>query len=63
MLAAVMVWIHGGGFYEGHKNVFNGAGLITQSKVNGGDGIVFIKLNYRLGLFVSQNAFNSIIQN
>lgn len=57
-----MVWIHGGGYLAGSKNLFDGAGLIAQSKANKGDGIIFIKLNYRLGLFVSHIVFNSLIR-
>jgi cholinesterase len=49
--AAVLVFIHGGGYLEGHK--VDGLGLVTTSKANGGPGIVYVSINYRLGLFVS----------
>ncbi|PQE21007.1 hypothetical protein CJF32_00005470 [Rutstroemia sp. NJR-2017a WRK4] len=50
--AAVLVWIHGGGYIQGHKSeVGSGLGLVTTSKANGGPGIVYVAINYRLGLF------------
>jgi cholinesterase len=45
------VWIYGGGYTEGAKSAFNGSGLIAQSQRDGRDGVVFVALNYRLGLF------------
>ena len=52
--AAVLVYIHGGGFFKGWKTDFgNGLGLVTTSQANGGEGIIFVAINYRLGLFVS----------
>lgn len=47
----VMVWIHGGGYIEGAKNEVSPAGLIAQSRHDGASGIVFVAINYRLGLF------------
>ncbi|KAK0623778.1 Alpha/Beta hydrolase protein [Immersiella caudata] len=47
----VMVWIHGGGYIEGAKNEVNPAGLIAQSRRDGAPGVVFVAINYRLGLF------------
>lgn len=47
----VVVWIHGGGYIEGSKDQVNPAGLIAQSRRNGAPGIVFVAINYRLGLF------------
>jgi cholinesterase len=53
--AAVLVWIHGGGYIQGHKSeAGHGLGLVTTSKANGGPGIIYVAINYRLGLFVSQ---------
>lgn len=49
-----MVWIYGGGFTEGSKTLSgNPAGLIARSQVNGQEGVIFVAMNYRLGLFVS----------
>ncbi|KAI9742336.1 MAG: hypothetical protein M1818_003869 [Claussenomyces sp. TS43310] len=50
--AAVLVYIHGGGFFKGWKSDYgDGLGLVTTSKANGGEGIVYVAINYRLGLF------------
>ena len=52
--AAVVVYIHGGGYWFGHKADYgDGLGLVTTSKKNGSQGIVYVAINYRLGLFVS----------
>jgi hypothetical protein len=52
--AAVMVQIYGGGYTEGDKiSVGNPAGLIARSQENGTEGVIYVALNYRLGLFVS----------
>jgi carboxylesterase type B len=48
--APVLVWIYGGGYVEGSK-VYNPAGLISQSQKNGGEGFIFVAINYRLGMF------------
>ncbi|KAK3938307.1 Alpha/Beta hydrolase protein [Diplogelasinospora grovesii] len=51
-LLPVVVWIHGGGFVQGYKSEDgNGAGLISRAVEMGGEGLVFIAINYRLGLF------------
>ena len=48
-----MVWIHGGGYTLGYKSKFgNPAGLIETSQSNGKEGMIYVALNYRLGLFV-----------
>lgn len=49
--APVLVWIYGGGYTTGEKNgrgLYNPAGLIRASQVSGGDGIVYVALNYRV---------------
>lgn len=51
-LAPVMVWIHGGGFANGAKSsVGNPAQLIALSTQNGLPGMVYVQLNYRMGVF------------
>ncbi|KAI0836025.1 alpha/beta-hydrolase [Hypoxylon sp. FL0890] len=50
--APVLVWIHGGGFTFGSKTLFGSpASLIARSQRNGGEGIIFVSINYRLGMF------------
>lgn len=55
--AAVLVLIHGGGFTTGDKAGSNlvgagdPAGLFTQSQANNQTGVIYIAMNYRLGLF------------
>jgi hypothetical protein len=52
-LAAVLVWIYGGGYVSGTKSYYgSAAGLVTQSLDNDDEGVIFVQLNYRLGLFV-----------
>jgi carboxylesterase type B len=51
--APVLVWIYGGGYTEGDKSGSgNPAGLLATSLENGGEGVIFVAMNYRLGLFV-----------
>lgn len=51
-MAPVLVWIHGGGFTSGSKtSAGNPAGIISRSKIENDDGIIFVSINYRLGLF------------
>ncbi|KAK1750997.1 Alpha/Beta hydrolase protein [Echria macrotheca] len=47
----VMVWIHGGGYIEGSKSDIQPAGLLAESRRNGAPGIIFVAINYRLGMF------------
>src|ERR1700761_6945467 len=48
----VLVWIHGGGYVQGSKDgAGNPAGLVAESLRGGRDGIVYVQINYRLGLF------------
>ncbi|CZR68922.1 related to para-nitrobenzyl esterase [Phialocephala subalpina] len=50
--APVLVWIHGGGYAFGDKtSEGNPATFIAKSELNGADGVVFVSINYRLGLF------------
>ncbi|MCJ1367175.1 hypothetical protein MMC16_006307 [Acarospora aff. strigata] len=50
--AAVLVWIHGGGYTIGSKSAGeNPAGLIKASQVSGSPGVIYVSLNYRLGAF------------
>lgn len=48
--APVIVQIYGGGFVAGVKDL-NPAGLIERDRETGGDGVVVVSLNYRLGVF------------
>ena len=50
-IAPVMVWIYGGGFTLGYKSEYDATGLIAQSQANGAEGMIFVAMNYRLGLF------------
>ena len=51
--APVVVFIHQGGYVMGYKDQFgDGVGLVTRSQQDGSEGIVYIAINYRLGLFV-----------
>ncbi|KAK5076791.1 hypothetical protein LTR64_005729 [Lithohypha guttulata] len=50
--APVLIWIYGGGYVAGSKQqggIYNPSGLINASLANGGQGIVYVALNYRLG--------------
>jgi carboxylesterase type B len=52
--APVLVWIYGGGYTTGDKTSSgNPAGLIARSLGNASEGVIFVAMNYRLGLFVS----------
>lgn len=51
-LAPVMVWVHGGGFALGAKStVGNPSQLLSKSVENGLGGMVYVQINYRLGVF------------
>ncbi|RYP28602.1 hypothetical protein DL767_007143 [Monosporascus sp. MG133] len=52
-VAAVIIWIYGGGFDMGSKDqdIFNPSGLISRSQTGDQQGVLFVKFNYRLGLF------------
>lgn len=54
--APVVVWIYGGGYVAGSKfGSGNPATLISRSQENGDEGVIYVALNYRLGLFVSSH--------
>lgn len=46
--AAVLVWIHGGGFGAGSKYDVPPAGLLSRSQIGGEEGVIFVAINYRL---------------
>jgi len=49
-----MVWIFEGGFTAGSKSSDGSpAGLIARSQGNGQEGVIYVAMNYRLGLFAS----------
>lgn len=56
--APILVWIHGGGFVFGHKRQgeYDPAGLMKRSQEDGGQGIIYVAINYRLGLYGWLNA-------
>ncbi|OAA32796.1 carboxylesterase family protein [Moelleriella libera RCEF 2490] len=56
--APVMVWVYGGGYVFGSKDdaAYNPAGLIARSQEEGGEGIVYAALNYRVGTYGWLNA-------
>jgi carboxylesterase type B len=55
-----MVWIHGGGYTLGSKTLYSpsAAGLIKASQSHSKEGIIWIAMNYRLGIFVSINFYS-----
>lgn len=48
--APVLVWIYGGGYTAGSKNV-QPETLISHAEENGGEGVIFVAMNYRVGMF------------
>ncbi|CAK4029274.1 Hypothetical predicted protein [Lecanosticta acicola] len=46
----VVVQIYGGGFIQGAKDL-NPGGWFVRDKEQGGNGIIFVSINYRLGAF------------
>ncbi|RAL65860.1 hypothetical protein DID88_005523 [Monilinia fructigena] len=50
--APVLVWIHGGGYVYGSKTSSgNPASLVAASLENEKEGMIYVAMNYRLGLF------------
>ena len=62
LAAPVLVYIHGGGFTAGTK-VSDPAGLIARSQVGDGEGVIFVAINYRLGLYGWLSGGNDTIPN
>lgn len=60
--APVLVWIYGGGYTSGDKSGFDGAPLVSRSMLNGGDGIIYVALNYRVRLLLVFN-FSELLMN
>jgi carboxylesterase type B len=54
-----MFWIHGGGYTLGSKVMYSpsAAGLLLESQQNGGDGVIWVGINYRLGAYVCLSPF------
>lgn len=51
--APVLVWIYGGGYTSGSKTSSGSpASLVARSQLNNSEGVIFVAMNYRLGLFV-----------
>ncbi|KAI0396361.1 Alpha/Beta hydrolase protein [Xylariaceae sp. FL0594] len=51
-LLPILVYIHGGGYVQGHKSGDGGGeGLIARAIGLGTDGVMYVALNYRLGMF------------
>ena len=46
--APVVVWIYGGGYTEGDKSFYNGTSLILRNIMDGGEGFVYVGINYRV---------------
>ena len=57
-----MVWIHGGGYTLGSKIEYSpsAAGMILESQDDGSAGIVWVGINYRLGVFVSSRVIFAV---
>ena len=45
------MWIDGGGYVGGSKSNFNPSGLLDASQLNSTQGMIFVTMNYRLGLY------------
>jgi hypothetical protein len=53
-IAAVLVWIYGGGYTLGSKSGSGSpATLLASARKNNQEGVIFVAMNYRLGLYVS----------
>ncbi|CAE7173148.1 unnamed protein product [Rhizoctonia solani] len=64
-LLPVMVWIYGGGFYNGDVTGYTGR-LLLPKAASLGNPIVYVSLNYRLGVFgfpPGQESVNAGAQN
>lgn len=54
--APVLVWIYGGGFSAGWKHEQDATGLVTRSTLDSDEEIIFVAMNYRVGVFVRLNS-------
>ena len=45
----VIVWIYGGAFAFGGKSLYFPGGILKRSFAEGGSGVIFVTLNYRMG--------------
>ena len=65
--APVLVWIYGGGFTLGDKASALSSGspatLVSRSLEEGQEGVIFLAMNYRLGLFVCNKHDGMFIAN
>jgi carboxylesterase type B len=62
LVAPVLVYIHGGGYTVGSKDI-NPAGLIARSQLDNDKGVIFVAINYRLGLYGWLGGANDTIPN
>jgi carboxylesterase type B len=44
----VIVWIYGGGYVAGDKSTEDGTALIQRNIATGGEGLVYVAMNYRV---------------
>jgi acetyl esterase/lipase len=59
----VVVWIYGGGYVSGSKtSQGDAASLIAKAKEDCGEGVVWVAMNYRNGLFVGIPYFSKLIK-
>ncbi|TVY80745.1 Carboxylesterase patB [Lachnellula suecica] len=62
--APVLVWIFGGGYVEGSKVSYgNPAGLVARSLEDDNEGLIYVAMNYRLGLFGWLSAVENVTAN
>ncbi|KAE9363855.1 alpha/beta-hydrolase [Stipitochalara longipes BDJ] len=62
--APVLVWLYGGGYVSGDKTSSGSpATLISRSFDNGNKGLVFVAINYRLGMFGWLSGDSSVTSN
>ncbi|KAK0455225.1 extracellular triacylglycerol lipase precursor [Desarmillaria tabescens] len=44
----VLLWVYGGGYYEGSASLHDGSAIVTQSVLRG-TPVIYVNFNYRLG--------------
>lgn len=59
--AAVLVWIYGGGYTFGSKSTGSPATLLASARKNNQEGVIFVAMNYRLGLYVSLLSYHLMV--